>query len=276
MLIKMTQLMIIGLIGVLLSTSAISHDFSGKAHYLANEGVMIESGGSKLLFDPFFHNNYGHYQLVPEKMRKKIFAGEAPYNNIDAVFVSHAHGDHFSADDTIKYMLAHSKVKLFAPNQAVEQIKTHKNFKTIASRVVSVSLKKDQQAKRFNHTNLIVEAVRIPHAGWPQRAEVENIVFRVGGKQQITVMHMGDADPNPTHYAPHKDFWNAQQTDIAFVPYWFGLSESGQQIMNNVINASRSVGVHVPKNVPQNLKDSNLEYLSKPGEIVDIKPSNTK
>ena len=42
---------------------------------------------------------------------------------------------------------------------------------------------------------LLVEAVRIPHSGWPDhRADVENIVFRVTLDKETTVMHFGDAD----------------------------------------------------------------------------------
>ena len=77
---------------------------AASATYLGNEAVMIESGSHKILFDPFFHNDYNTYQLVPEAIRKAIFNGEKPYDAIDIVFISHAHEDHFSAKDMLKFL----------------------------------------------------------------------------------------------------------------------------------------------------------------------------
>ena len=74
--------------------------------YLGNEAVMIESGSHKILFDPFFHNDYNTYQLVPEAIRNAIFNGEKPYDAIDIVFISHAHEDHFSAKDMLKLSIS--------------------------------------------------------------------------------------------------------------------------------------------------------------------------
>ncbi len=63
---------------------------------------MVEDGGTKILFDPFFHNNYVHYTLVPEPMRQSIFNNEPPFDDISAVFISHADEDHFDSNDVLK------------------------------------------------------------------------------------------------------------------------------------------------------------------------------
>lgn len=99
-----------------------SHEFTSQATYLGNEGVMVNNEGVKILFDPFFHNSYGHYTLVPDQIRKAIFANEAPYNDIKALFISHAHEDHFDKNDVLAYLLANKKVKLVAPGQAVNML----------------------------------------------------------------------------------------------------------------------------------------------------------
>lgn len=261
-----------------ISQVASAHDFEsaelkGTARYLANEGVVIESGESKLMFDPFFHNDYGHYALVPEEMRKAIFENRAPYDNINAVFISHAHGDHFDAADTVKYLLSNSNVTLFAPKQATDQLIDLKGYDKVKSRINSVDLKKDQAAKQFEFGDMLVEAVRIPHAGWPQRADIENIVFRVGGKKQIRVMHFGDADPHGQHYAIHEKFWRSKRTDISFVPFWFGLTESGKRLIESGLNTEKAIGVHVPTKLPEQLKKTDFDFFHKPGETKIISRS---
>ena len=72
--------------------------------YLANEGVMVTHGETSILFDPLFNNSYGQYQLVPREMREAIMTGAPPYDSVDAVFVSHYHEDHFSAEDILQLL----------------------------------------------------------------------------------------------------------------------------------------------------------------------------
>jgi L-ascorbate metabolism protein UlaG (beta-lactamase superfamily) len=243
------------------------------AHYLANEGIMVEAGQFKVLFDPFFHNDYGSYQLVPEEILAAIMANEAPYNDIDIVFVSHAHGDHFAAQDMLIYMQGQKNVHLVAPSQAIEKLSILKGFKEIESRVRAVSLEYKDKPVSFVVKQIAIDAVRIPHAGWPGRADVSNIVFRVtlpAKEHPSTYIHMGDADPNDAHFRPLLSHWQQQKTDIAFPPYWFFLSNEGNYILDYRINAKQSVGIHVPLKVPAQLIQTGKRYFSVPGESITI------
>lgn len=247
-----------------------AHDFSDKAQYLGNEGVLFSFKGknrtTNILFDPFFHNSYNTYTLVPEKIREDIYSESKPFDSIDAIFVSHAHGDHFSAEDGLNYLEKFPQTKLIAPKQAIDQILKLPESDKVKERLISVDLKYKQQAKRFSIGAVKVDAVRIPHAGWPQRSEVENIVFRVGVLNGVTIMHLGDADPNKLHFDPYKKLWQEKTTDLAFPPYWFYLTKDGNEILENKINAVKSIGVHVPTIVPENLKQTGKDYFSVPGE----------
>ena len=69
------------------------------AQYLANASVLVTTGDTKAVFDPLFRNDFGQYALVPAQMERALFDGTAPFDGLDAVFVSHYHEDHFSAVD---------------------------------------------------------------------------------------------------------------------------------------------------------------------------------
>ena len=56
----------------------------GEAMYLANAGLMITEGDTKVLFDPLFRNGFGQYQLLPVEMEEALFAGDAPVDGVDA------------------------------------------------------------------------------------------------------------------------------------------------------------------------------------------------
>jgi L-ascorbate metabolism protein UlaG (beta-lactamase superfamily) len=250
---------------------------SASARYLANEGVLITVGKVKVLFDPFFHNDYNIYQLVPDDIVEAIMGNKAPYNDISVIFVSHAHGDHFAEKDMLNYMLKQTSVKLVAPTQAIREMQKLDDFGKVSSRITPIDLAYKDEPISFTLDQISVDAVRIPHAGWPGRAEVSNIVYRVRlpennvNKQgPLTFIHMGDADPNDMHFRPLRNFWEAQETTLAFPPYWFFLSNTGNYILDYRINAEKSVGVHVPKQVPSPLILSEKPYFSKPGEVMII------
>lgn len=99
----------------------------------------------------------------------------------------------------------------------------------------------------------------------PRRAMVQNMVFRVTLGDGPTVMHMGDADPRAQHYVPFDNHWQAQITDLGLPPYWFLTSPGGPQILKN-INVVKSVGTHVPLQVPEDLENSGADYFSISGE----------
>ena len=69
-----------------------------------------------------------------------------------------------------------------------------------------------------------------------------------------------------------KAHWAEQRTDTAFPPYWFLTSLQGRNILEDELNVAKSIGVHVPLKVPEELKNSGADYLSVSGETREIGP----
>ena len=243
---------------------------SGTATYLGNEGIMIEHANTKILFDPFFHNTFNTYQSVPDNIRTALFTNQAPYDEIDFIFISHAHADHFSSGDLAKFLRSFPESQLVAPKQAIEALVDLEDAQDLTERMHAIEL--EYQDKPINKSlgDIKFDAVRIPHAGWPQRAGISNLVFRVTLNNAITVVHMGDADPNDVHFKPLLSHWEQQKTNTAFPPYWFMTSESGQMILKDRIKADTNIGIHVPIAVPQDLLESGEMYYSNPGETTQV------
>lgn len=248
----------------------VSDDHHAVATYLGNSAVLVKSGDTKILFDPFFHNNFGIYRLVPEELHKAVLQGTSPYDNIDAIFISHAHEDHFSVRDVTRYLRQFPNVKLFAPAQAIQQILDSDKAKSSinSEQLLAFSLDFGDAPETKIVENFVVNATRIPHAGWPGRKDVENIVFSVKVKGGKTAMHMGDADPDDDHYLPYKQHWQDNPVDINFPPYWFFTSAEGRDILNKILVVKKNVGVHVPMPAPKYLTQHNHLYLSKPEEKI--------
>jgi len=245
------------------------------ATYLANAGVMIANGETKILFDPLFRNDYGLYQLVPLNMEDALMSGRAPFDGVDAVFISHAHGDHFSAGDVLAYLRGQPGVQLFLPEEAalgMDLFLPDANDE-IRGRMSRLDLGYGDDAVSFRFETLIVEAFHIPHSGWPDRQPaVQNLAWRVTMDDAVTVLHLGDADTSPVHFQNDEDQWSGRHTDAAFPPYWFFTSAKGSDVMVEYIKPDLAIGVHVPERWPPDHSASLEEHVlfTLPGEYRSI------
>ena len=248
---------------------------TGRATSILNEGVIVEHGDTKVLFDPIYDNSFNTYAEMGEDLKAKIINGDAPFDGVDAIFVSHFHGDHFSAPNMLRLLAAQGEVKLFAPAAAVDAMRSAAGWdEGLSERITSVSLELAGPSARYSLEDITVESVRVPHSGWPRfHKDVENIIFRVTLANSSRVMHLGDAGTDDSHFAPHHEFLRKERTGIAFVPYWmFGRPDS-DEFFDSVLNAQSAVGIHVPANVPEALKQSGKDYFGKLGETRSIPPA---
>lgn len=256
---------------LLLAPSALAQHAS--VQYLANEALLVENGDDKVLFDPLFDNGFGTYQMVPASVRAAIFAGDAPFDGVDAVFVSHYHGDHFSAGDMLRLLRERPDVRVYAPAQAVVAIRelASDEDQPLFDRVTGLDLDYGDSPVSIDAGGILVDAAHIPHSGWPTaRTDVQNIAFRITLGGDATVLHLGDADPRIVHFAAEEEFWEERAIDLAFPPYWFFGSEDGIEILEDRLDITNSIGIHVPEeysnlaNMPEELL--RYELFTRPGE----------
>lgn len=251
-----------------------------RAHYLANEGVLIAAGETRIVFDPLFRNDFGTYLLLPKELERALFAGEPPFTGLDAVFISHYHEDHFSPVDVLRLLRERGEIRLYAPAQAVTEMRRiaggdDGQNEGVFSRVTEIRLEYKDAPFAIETGDLIVEAVRIPHTGWPDRQlEVENIAYRVTLGESATVAHLGDADTSDVHFARDALYWKRRPLDMAFPPYWYFQSEDGRRVLEERLEPAHAIGIHVPAGMtnpaerPPELAEYDL-FVS-PGETRDI------
>jgi len=247
-----------------------------RAHYLGNEGVMVEHGATKILFDPLFQRVFDQYELVPPDIERALLAGTPPWDGIDSVFVSHYHEDHYDPALMLTYLRAHPAIELYAPAQAVDGLREIAESRDdgIFDRVHGLALDYGDPPVRIEMDGLLIEAVYIPHSGWPERRlDVENIAFRVTLDGVMTVSHLGDADADVAHF--DTAHWGQRRTQLALPPYWYFRTQERRDTLIPRIHADHSVGVHVPKAIPDEPSERPIELqgvdlFTRPGETRNI------
>ncbi len=230
---------------------AIAHDHA-TAHYLGNEGVMVERSDTKILFDAFYAESYGQYALVPNDIGAAMLKGKPPFDGVDAIFISHVHGDHFSPEPAIAYMRAQTSVVMFAPEQVREKLLEAGvgADDPMMARVRAFTLAPDDQGETISLGAIDIDVVSVPHAG--NRPHIQNYAWRVSLDEDATVIHLGDADPVVSNFSRHQAHFDAKATNTAFPPYWFLGDDDGELIISDVIKAKQTIGVHVPKRAAGN------------------------
>ncbi len=253
-----------------------------KATSILNAGVMTEmsrkQGASvKFLFDPLYDDHFGSLQQLTPELIAAIVSGAAPYDGVDAVFVSHAHGDHFSARELTRLLTAQPQVQLIAPEQAIEQMREDASWQlAFESRITAITLENGEAAQSFEVAGALVEAFRSPHSGWPERhANTHNITYRASVRSTESgavsrVMHLGDAAVAAEHYTALAEFLAVKRSGLAMVPFWFYQEDNLNAIIDETLNAETAVAVHVPENVPAYIADGKQAYFSSVGEVLEI------
>lgn len=256
-----------------LTNGARAHD-GATARYIGNEGILVNAGDATIVFDAFYADSYGQYQLPPEEIEAALISGEAPYDGIDAVFVSHVHGDHFTAEKMLAFLRAQPQVKLYGPSQIRTALLDAgvSAADPVFNRLVTVSLSPTSSPQQISIGALEIDVVAVPHSG--NRPEIENLTWRVSVDGAHTVLHMGDADTSVASFSRHLRHFNARKTDTAFPPYWFLLDADGQLILRDIIRAENIIGVHVPARArgrgDEWRRDLGGDVFTDPGEIREL------
>jgi L-ascorbate metabolism protein UlaG (beta-lactamase superfamily) len=118
-------------------------------NYVANMGVLVSSGDFKVLMDGLFSKPNPVYRAPSPETIKSMIKGEAPFDGIDLVLVTHNHSDHFDPALAVRYLEERPLPILVAPSDAVEVMrKASRDWPEIAQRVIAINLNVGENTKR--------------------------------------------------------------------------------------------------------------------------------
>jgi L-ascorbate metabolism protein UlaG (beta-lactamase superfamily) len=224
--------------------------------YVANEGFLIEVGASKILIDAIFDDRTISYAHVPDELTlSKLQAGEAPFDEVDLVLVTHAHRDHFSVVPVLEHLKANSRAVFLGPPPAVKIMKiVLPEWQDLGLDMRSVDLELFQ-SRNFEVGEIRVEAIRFRHSPYMEtdpetgeqrnrHANVVNLVYliEIG---DLAMLHVGDATLSHNLEFFEKGLFEKQEIDIVFLEF-FDWSDETKAVLDRWMTPRHTVFMHLP------------------------------
>lgn len=209
--------------------------------YIANEGVLIAAGDTKVLIDGL-HREYRNYPFLPEPYREQIETARPPFDGIDLILVSHLHLDHFHPESIGRYLAQSRPTVLVSSDQVVGELeKGYADYRSIESRVTTVTPPLTQRVT-VKAAGIDLDIMGVGH-GSGRHSTIQNLghLVRVGGKK---LLHIGDAEIDPAIL--EKLELDEEGIDVAFLPVWFLTGSEGAAVVREHINPRHIVAVHMP------------------------------
>lgn len=210
--------------------------------YIGNEGVLIASGDRQILIDGL-HREYKPFALFPPPdLLKSLETAEKPYDEIDILLVSHIHLDHFHSESVGLHLKNNPKSLLFSSEEIVGEVKKNfADYEKIKPQIKSVS-HEWKKSFEIDQNGIKVKFLGLKHGG--ERAKnIQNFghLIEIGGKK---LLHIGDADMTAENFSAFE--LAKEKIDIAFIPYWFLLSENGRKLVQEQFAPKHIIAVHIP------------------------------
>ncbi|MDX1741647.1 MAG: MBL fold metallo-hydrolase [Rhodothermales bacterium] len=207
--------------------------------YLANEGVLIEADGNRILLDGLHRPYQPMYSSLPADVAMQLETATAPFDAVDLLLVSHRHRDHVHPESVVRYLRASPTTVLASSPQVVRE--TLAGASGLAERTTAVLPPAGETISR-SFGDIEVEFLGLPHGGGRHRS-VQNLghVVSVAGR---TVLHVGDAVIEPSTFRSLD--LRSRDIDVALLPYWYLLDADGLRLVDEEIGAALVVAIHVP------------------------------
>ncbi len=209
--------------------------------FLANEGVLLSSGGHEVLIDGLFRKYESGYALPAESTLRALERAAPPFASVDLILVTHRHGDHFHPAPVLDHLVANPLALLLASQQVIDSMRGRlAAVPQVIPRLLAGTME-PRTSRRQLVNGVSVELLGLPHGGNRHR-HVEHLGFIVelGGKR---VLHVGDADTSEDTFRGFR--LDTAGIDVALLPQWMVLNPEGRKVIERWIRPKQVVAFHV-------------------------------
>jgi L-ascorbate metabolism protein UlaG (beta-lactamase superfamily) len=202
-----------------------------KVTYLANEGVLLTAGSTKVLVDALFRDSLGDYPRHPADVQEKLETGKAPFDGVSLALATHYHLDHWDAGAITRFLGSNPAARFASTPQATGMMPAAQRRRVHA-------LWPADGARTVEASGAGVEAIPLVHG------QTQNLAYRIemGGR---VLMHLGDAETAPENF---ERLASKAPPDVLLAPFWWLLDAKARAFLTERWKPKAIVAIHFGAN----------------------------
>lgn len=210
---------------------------------LANEGILVQFNGTKVLIDGIHENNTEPFSGLSKQVLDDLLAGYKPlFQNIDFILYTHCHPDHFTVWCTEAFLEKHRVKGLFMPDRQTQEFPSLRQTARRQAEhlwLLDLPLGEKQEIQLAEDFSLTV--FRSIHAG-EQFADVENYCYLLNfaGRKLFII---ADGEYNAPYFS---NMLAGETIEVAFINPMFLNQRAGRQVITQALKPKRLVVYHIP------------------------------
>jgi L-ascorbate metabolism protein UlaG (beta-lactamase superfamily) len=211
-----------------------------KLTYTICEGFVVQVADKKIMIDVLTARRFLQRQSVPDRVVQQMENALPPFDNVDIIFATHAHLDHFDPDLVVQHMEANTEVELVCPQQAAEIMRALGGLHRVRDRIHAVPY------QPFEPVELKVKGIEIRCLPLSHNAvkeadrepPIQNLAYLIKYAGR-TILHIGDNNLVATKKSYEQYQLQNESIDLAFLQALFWNEEQFQQRRDCVTNLIR-------------------------------------
>jgi L-ascorbate metabolism protein UlaG (beta-lactamase superfamily) len=211
--------------------------------FLANEGVMLSSGGKKVLIDALFVKYKTGFATPADSTQAALASARAPFDNVDLILATHFHGDHFHPGPVATHLAANPRATLATSQQVIDSLRGRLPAGSALDARILPRTTPPGTRRREVINGIPVEFLGISHGTGPRNhLAIQHLAYIVelGGKR---VLHIGDAILSDENVRAFR--LDTARIDVALVPTWVVTGQASRQAIERWVKPRQVVAFHV-------------------------------
>jgi L-ascorbate metabolism protein UlaG (beta-lactamase superfamily) len=211
--------------------------------YLANEGVMLSSGGKKVLIVALFLKYKTGFATPADSTQSALASARAPFDNVDLILATHYHGDHFHPGPVAAHLAANPRAALATSSQVIDSLRGRVPAGSALNSRILARTTAPGARRREVINGIPVEFLGVSHGSGPaNHLAIQHLVYiiELGGKR---ILHTGDAILSDENIRAFR--LDTARIDVALVPTWVVTGKASRAAIERWVKPRQVVAFHV-------------------------------
>jgi len=224
---------------------------------LANEGVIVSDGDTRIIIDGMVVEPYSIYGGLQPEAASQFDQASGAFSGIDLALASHRHHDHNQPRFACQFMEESEGTQFVSSAQVLGLMREKCRPLVTTSPRVSEIDPQYGEPHVFSQGSANVTVFPLSH-GTRKYAKIQNYghLIELGG---MTILHIGDAAMDPADF--QRAGLDQVDIDVVLLPFWYFQPGPGASVISRFLDAPHKIANHIPPGEMDEIRTHiNAEY----------------